>query len=324
MIQFECPSCRKPFRVAPEHAGKTARCRCGAAVQIPAAEPVPVLAFAGAALESPCPSCQAPMASGDVLCVRCGFNRVTGVKVALQAEGDDPTEEVIPRRTIRHAKDPDRWLKRGMVAGILFLAACGGLYLGIRLLTSKYGVSDEAPLGRLDKMDAHLASVGFRKVESIEAPGPKGALRAEVYEDPDTTMGDIHERVLLFVDGGGKVVAVGGLLAPNLDGMTPASFSRSNIFFKNFWEELAGAKPRFFSKYAAGGPIGPIAMPEIQEATLSTDRVEGAWSRPADAWASFVILHVKDLGGAPTLPQPAYEEPRPEMGPGPMEEYRDE
>ncbi len=307
MIQFDCPSCRKAMKVAPEHAGKMARCRCGATVRIPALETVPVLAFAGAAFDSPCPSCEAPMGSGDVLCVRCGFNRVTGVKVALQ-DDEDRTEEVTPRRSLRRGTDPDRWLKRGMLAGVAFLVACGGLFLAIRLLTSKYGISDAAPLGRLDRMEEHLASMKYGKIESSEAPSPMGTLRADVHEDPQTVMGDLHERVVLFSEAGGRLVAVGGVLAPNPEGMGPASFTKSNVFFKNYWEELAGARPRFCATYGAGPPMGPMEMPELQEATFAAGPVKGKWSRPSDAFASFVILYEKDLETALELPQARFGE----------------
>lgn len=56
--KFACPSCGREFRWKPEIAGKMAKCKCGATVQVPATEP----ALTAAAPRAAAPSAVAPKA----------------------------------------------------------------------------------------------------------------------------------------------------------------------------------------------------------------------------------------------------------------------
>jgi hypothetical protein len=86
-------------------AGRSAKCGCGAKLVVPSEPPAagtssgstadssipvkPAAVPAAPATSAPapassdaCPSCNAPLASGAVLCVNCGYNLKTGQKLA--------------------------------------------------------------------------------------------------------------------------------------------------------------------------------------------------------------------------------------------------
>lgn len=121
--RFECQSCGKSYAWKPELAGKKARCKCGAVMDIPQrvsageddldrlydlaeddAPPRPRVAPTGAAAAPAagtangqrCPSCGSAMEPGAVLCLTCGFNLKIGRKMntAVGAAGSVPP---IPR-----------------------------------------------------------------------------------------------------------------------------------------------------------------------------------------------------------------------------------
>jgi hypothetical protein len=79
--RFACPACGKRYRWKPELAGRSAKCGCGAKLVVPAEAPVEPAAQPDE-VQSKCPSCSAPLASGAVLCVNCGYNLKTGQKLA--------------------------------------------------------------------------------------------------------------------------------------------------------------------------------------------------------------------------------------------------
>jgi hypothetical protein len=114
--RFSCPSCGKSFRWKPEFAGRSAKCACGAKLVVPAEAPSPSIAVDVPLVpngkrpattqpvnapsqpddDSNCPSCSAPLASGAILCVNCGFNLKTGKKlsaVVFETDAEDEAEE---------------------------------------------------------------------------------------------------------------------------------------------------------------------------------------------------------------------------------------
>ncbi len=110
-IEFSCPGCGQRYKVKDEFAGKSTKCvKCKGAVRVPTPPP-PELEAPSADLSSlldeelvpakpaaappalplvsaKCPSCQAPLAAGAVLCVACGYDLVEKKKRRAQASGD--------------------------------------------------------------------------------------------------------------------------------------------------------------------------------------------------------------------------------------------
>jgi len=123
--KFKCTGCGKAYSWKPELAGKKVRCKCGQVMAVPQAlvpvakladDTPPVLddmyelagdreeksrrapqAAAGGALR--CPSCQADVEPGAVLCMACGMNFKTGKKMHTSVGGPDlgPPAPVIAR-----------------------------------------------------------------------------------------------------------------------------------------------------------------------------------------------------------------------------------
>ena len=137
--KFACPSCGRQFTWKPELAGRSAKCKCGATVKIPAQpaaaapqakRPAPAAAtaapesdggnpldsYAFSPAEAPpvgrqsaaapaadaglrCPSCGGAMLPGAVICVSCGFNLKTGKRMSTVMGGPDPDAAAAPAGT---------------------------------------------------------------------------------------------------------------------------------------------------------------------------------------------------------------------------------
>ena len=118
---FSCPACGRSFAWREQIAGKTAKCKCGSSVKVPAQSPSasasarsavadieddPFAALAAAAAEGEdyavkeeagyrCPSCGKGMEPGAVICIYCGFNTKTGKRMKVST-GDDNGAAVAP------------------------------------------------------------------------------------------------------------------------------------------------------------------------------------------------------------------------------------
>lgn len=149
-IVIECKSCRKRRKAPEKLAGKRVRCKCGDIIAIPAdalppAEPaeldlseVSLLSHLDDAASAPslptCPSCQAVLAEGAILCVQCGYNLQTGLRVgeavdspkAVEADSASPAMQ---RKKVEHKPMPI-WI--GSLAKlVIVLALVGGFGWGV-------------------------------------------------------------------------------------------------------------------------------------------------------------------------------------------------
>jgi hypothetical protein len=104
---FSCDSCGKQYPWKAELAGKKAKCKCGALLNIPAQPQVarsPARAAVAVAVpvdESQgyrCPACKNELNPGTAICVNCGYDLRTGEYVNTQVDtGDDGAEaEAVP------------------------------------------------------------------------------------------------------------------------------------------------------------------------------------------------------------------------------------
>lgn len=126
--KFACPSCGRQFGWKPELAGRSAKCKCGNTIKVPAQPPAAAAPAAVAAESNPldgydfheaaaaappkraaaapaadaglrCPSCQNPLQPGAVICVHCGFNLKTGKRMSTVMGGEDapaPAAKAVP------------------------------------------------------------------------------------------------------------------------------------------------------------------------------------------------------------------------------------
>ena len=103
---FSCNSCGKQYPWKPELAGKKAKCKCGAVLNIPAqpqaaraAARAPV-AVAAAPVEEAggyrCPACKNDLTPGTAICVNCGFDLRSGQYVSTQVDTADDEAEAAP------------------------------------------------------------------------------------------------------------------------------------------------------------------------------------------------------------------------------------
>jgi hypothetical protein len=152
--KFACPSCGRQFTWKPELAGRSAKCKCGATVKIPAqptsaapqakraapsagatapqgdgGNPLDGYDFiAAAAAAAPvadaglrCPSCGGAMLPGAVICVSCGFNLKTGKRMSTVMGGPDADAAVPAAATVSGAPAfpgvPGRGSKRAEKSG---------------------------------------------------------------------------------------------------------------------------------------------------------------------------------------------------------------
>lgn len=105
---FSCDACGKQYPWKAELAGKKAKCKCGAVVDIPAqpraaraAARAPVaVAAAAAPVEQAggyrCPACKNDLTPGTAICVNCGFDLRSGQYVSTQVDTGDDEAEAAP------------------------------------------------------------------------------------------------------------------------------------------------------------------------------------------------------------------------------------
>jgi hypothetical protein len=158
-----CDSCGKKFKAPAHLAGKRVRCKCGSAIAIPAALSLDHVALAvpeeldlssasglisasgfipeAGHATTPCPSCDAAMPEGAVLCTACGFNTTTGKQMAGASAGRKKKPKATPkpkdtRRSKGGAADDGmptigaRLWKLSKI--VIVLGVLGGMAYGIR------------------------------------------------------------------------------------------------------------------------------------------------------------------------------------------------
>ena len=154
--QAKCPKCQQLVAIPAPQAAAAAQATQPTAPQPAVPQPTPndplgVGSFGDlldeAGLEhmggTPCPKCNAGMAPGAVLCVKCGFHMETGERLKTQREPVEEEEQYDPmlgnkqleshgnatldkaNRDIEREKAMQKRLNKGTPAWILFLMLCG-------------------------------------------------------------------------------------------------------------------------------------------------------------------------------------------------------
>jgi len=117
---FSCDSCGKQYPWKPELAGKKAKCKCGAMLNIPAqpqmaraAARTPVAVPAAAVVEESagyrCPACKNELTPGTAVCINCGYDLRTGQYVNTQIDTGEDEADAAPV--------PKKKKKKKMAAG---------------------------------------------------------------------------------------------------------------------------------------------------------------------------------------------------------------
>lgn len=146
---FNCSACNRAYPWKPELAGKKARCKCGAVMQVPAsleaAPDEPSLDALESAIPPPpadapplpaaapqCPACSAQLPEGAVLCMACGYNLRTGQRVTTEVGAAPPAGAPrppgAPRRIERIEPPGAGSLLMAIGVSVLLLLAVVGIF----------------------------------------------------------------------------------------------------------------------------------------------------------------------------------------------------
>src|SRR5213593_2305644 len=93
---FSCDSCGKQYPWKSELAGKKARCKCGAILNVPAQPQAARAAPVEAAGGYRCPACKNELTPGTAICVNCGFDLRSGQYVGTDVDTGDQEAEAAP------------------------------------------------------------------------------------------------------------------------------------------------------------------------------------------------------------------------------------
>ncbi|MCG8407363.1 MAG: hypothetical protein MI923_19365 [Phycisphaerales bacterium] len=200
-IVVECTTCQKRMKAPVRLAGKRARCKCGAAVEIPAlpdSDPAPtelsdLLGLAdGETIGGPrCPSCKTEMEDGTVVCMRCGYNQKTGEVMRLDLESTaspasapaaDTTSSkpVAVKRTGGVIKSDEPSAAGGIVKWLVILGVvAGACFLGWKI---KNAITFSP---RQQAKDDHAKITGGMNVtQVVKALGGRKPREVHSWEDP--------------------------------------------------------------------------------------------------------------------------------------------
>ncbi|MFA6294514.1 MAG: hypothetical protein WC637_22170, partial [Victivallales bacterium] len=160
-IFIQCPECREKYKFENVHGGKSLACKCGKKIEIPAA------AKDGSDI-SQCLFCKSVGPSDRIICIECGHNFKTGVKLKTLRDDDEhavkheevkasPVQKLIPK-IIPIAKF--------VVAPLVLLLLA---YMIYGAFTGKnYGISKNAPLGTLQKIEGELTGSQIVKSPDVK------------------------------------------------------------------------------------------------------------------------------------------------------------
>lgn len=111
-----CPYCGKQTDAKLEHCP-----HCGGPLQRKA--PAALAALAASAKSEHCPSCSSPVQDGDIICVQCGTNLLTGQKIPAK-------QEAVAVERLAAGGSPNRWpVILAVGGGLLLLAVVIPLFL---------------------------------------------------------------------------------------------------------------------------------------------------------------------------------------------------
>jgi hypothetical protein len=200
-ILVQCNGCGKRIKAPDRLAGKRAKCKCGAILAIPAAQPAGQVAAAQtgpqpathpSANEATCPDCQAPMPDGAVLCTACGFNVQSGQRLSLSVD-DAPssTKRSRPKRKSKGQKSKpqaDRTASAApKIVGLAFSIAKWAVVLGLvggLAWVIKEGLSFSPAQQAQDALNSVYPGMTVQAV--VDALGKKPQ-EVHVYEEKDTS-----------------------------------------------------------------------------------------------------------------------------------------
>ncbi len=265
-ISIQCPECREKYQIENEHGGKALECKCGKNLDIPQAP-----ADGGDIKE--CPFCKATTGLDAVICVGCGYNFSTGVKMKASAEAEEESAgEQGPSLAVKILPI----VKFVVVPLVLIVVA----FLIYRSLTGKhYGISKAAPLGVFDIIDKELTQKKLVKSADTK-PIPKGfGVEGKIYTYGDEALkkaskGALDESISVAVDGQNRVVGFFGTFFPPGEAV-PVAGSKVYLNMLLYWQDEMELpkKPNFENKQLGEGR----ASYSVNTATAQNEKVSAQW-----------------------------------------------
>lgn len=262
-ILIQCPDCRGKYKFENVHGGKSLACKCGRKLEIP---PAPE---DGSDIKQ-CPFCGNVGVADMVICVGCGYNFNTGVKLKTSG-GEEPGDENpgIVSRLVP--------VIRVVVVPIVILISAYFIYSSF---TGKnYGISKSSPLGTFQKIESEL--VGSQIVKSPDTrPIPKEfGVEGKIYTFVDEALkraskGFTVETVSCAVDSQNRVVGITATFFPPGEGI-PTLGTRVYLRMLAYWQREMefGKNPQFTSKRIGEGRFSY----NVETAAEKNQLVQAKW-----------------------------------------------
>ncbi len=241
-IKIRCANCNQKYELDDAMGGRSLACSCGATLEIPVPQRKSQTAAQPADSKS-CPSCGAVGPSSNVICVQCGYNFSTGTKIAAApSSSSDSTEE--PTESVLQRFFP--LIKLGVIAALV-VGVGGGVY--VLATTKHHGITAKTPIGTFAKIDGFLHEIRLEKSKEPEPTHKSFGVEGKLYHYTDTELrnksrGMFTEEVLVVVDAGGKMCAIGASFSPPSEAI-PGSGTKIQRFMTSFWDQAGCPPPEF-------------------------------------------------------------------------------
>ncbi len=246
-VSIHCPICKAHYDVDESVVGETVTCECGqdfiARAEDKFSKTIP-LGY------KQCPNCGEPVETAAILCVECGYNFNTGTTVAAPAADEEEENEVVAPRPNPFAKLGEKLkpLLKPLGIVVVIILAGWGAYMGYSSLTTKhFGISQNAPLGTLTKLDKYFGQVGLEKQGSPgELPKTFGT-NGKLYRYYNRQLAQLSKGVLrgivaVAVDSNGKVCGITASFTPSTSAVPAGIGNKVKNFIKLYWRETGCVK----------------------------------------------------------------------------------
>lgn len=272
-ILIQCPDCREKYKFENIYGGKGLACKCGKKLEIPRA------AKDGSDIKQ-CLFCRNVSSADVVICIECGHNFNSGIKLKTSfGDEPEPVEEkpgIIP--TLIPKLIPKLIpIAKFIVAPIVILLFA---YLTYSAFTGKsYGISKSSPLGTFQKIESDLNGSKIVKSTDIRPIPKEFGIEGKIYTFVDETLkkeskGFMVESISCAVDSQNRVVGLTAIFFPPGEGI-PTLGSKIYLRMLVYWQREMGfsKNPQFTSKRMGEGK----ASYNVDTAVEKNGLVQAKW-----------------------------------------------